>query len=221
VGVVHQGERRALIRRRWFVACSAAAAVAGIAVGAAFHGRFFGSAPAAAPLNTPLLNGSATWPAGRRPAPGFSLVDQQGRTVSLASLRGRTAVVTFLDAGCTGACPVEARLLDAALAEVGPRLRPRLVVVSVDPSGDTPARVARALRTWGLPAGTLWVRGPRAQLRHVWDAYHISVQDVGGRLVHSTAVYVLDRGGDERAGSLLPFIPGLLAGDLRRLAREP
>lgn len=219
MGVVHPGKPRALIRRRWFVACSAAAVLVGIGVGVALHGRLSGSAPAAPPLALPALNGSATWRAGERPAPAFSLLDQHGRPVTLASLRGRTAVVTFLDAGCTGSCPVELRLLDAALSELAPSVRPRVVVVSVDPARDIPARIAAALRRLGLPAGTLWARGPRARLERVWAAYRISVQRVGGRLVHSYALYVLDRRGDERAGFLLPFIPGLLAGDLRRLAR--
>ena len=43
------------------------------------------------------------------PAPGFSLTDQNGRTVSLASLRGKVVLMTFLDPVCTSDCPIIAQ----------------------------------------------------------------------------------------------------------------
>src|SRR5271157_3163766 len=43
------------------------------------------------------------------PAPGFSLTDQNGQTVSLASLRGKVVLMTFLDPVCTTDCPIIAQ----------------------------------------------------------------------------------------------------------------
>ena len=43
------------------------------------------------------------------PAPGFSLTDQDGHTVSLASLRGKVVLMTFLDPVCTTDCPIIAQ----------------------------------------------------------------------------------------------------------------
>ena len=40
------------------------------------------------------------------PAPGFTLTDQNGQTVSLASLRGKVVLMTFLDPVCTTDCPI-------------------------------------------------------------------------------------------------------------------
>ena len=45
------------------------------------------------------------------PAPGFRLVDAQGRSVSLSDLRGSTVVLTFLDPVCTTDCPIIAQEL--------------------------------------------------------------------------------------------------------------
>jgi protein SCO1 len=78
--------------------------------------------------------------------------------------------------------------------------------------------VTTALRKWHLPGTASWLLGSRAQLRPVWRAYRIVVQAVAGDIVHSTALYVIDRRGDERAGLLLPFAPGDLAADLRAVA---
>jgi cytochrome oxidase Cu insertion factor (SCO1/SenC/PrrC family) len=64
------------------------------------------------------------------------------------------------------------------------------------------------------------VLGSHAQLKPVWDAYQITVEPVSGDVVHSTAVYLVDKRGYERAGFLMPFVPGLVAGDLRVLGAE-
>lgn len=207
------------MRRRWYAISVAAAAVLGVAIGAAFHGRLTGSA-AADSAALPKLHGQAIWGSGHRAAPEFALRDQHGRIVSLASLRGRTIALTFLDSLCKQTCPIEGRMLASAIGQVHGAARPQLVVVSVDPGGDTLRSVARAVRKWNLPSGTLWLLGTRAQLKPVWDAYQITVDPVSGDIVHSTAVYLLDRRGYERAGFLMPFVPGLVADDLRVLGGE-
>ncbi len=207
------------MRRRWYAVSVAAAAIAGIAIGVAFHARLTGSADAG-PIAVPTLHGQATWPAGRRAAPAFALRDQRGRRVTLASLRGRTIALTFLDSLCKAACPIEGRMLAAAIGQAHGAARPQLLVVSVDPAGDTPRSVEHAARKWRLPADTIWLLGTHAQLKPVWDAYQITVEPVSGDIVHSTAVYLLDKRGYERAGFLMPFVPGLVADDLRVLGAE-
>jgi protein SCO1/2 len=204
------------MRRRWYALSVGAAALAGIWIGVAFHGRLLGSA-AAEPAALPSLYGQATWRAGLRAAPAFALRDRTGRSVSLASLHGRTVVLAFLDSQCKQACPLEGRMLAAALRQARGIGHPQLLVVSVDPAGDTPSSVARASHKWGLPAGTIWLLGTHALLKPVWDAYQITVEPVSGDIMHSTAVYLLDRRGYERAGFLMPFVPGLVARDLRVL----
>ena len=143
--------------------------------------------------------------------------DQHGKRVTLASLRGSTVALTFFDSLCKESCPIEGRMLGAALRQVGSASHPRLLVVSVNPAGDTPQTVRRALRKWHLPSNTIWLMGARSALKPVWDAYQITVDPVSGDIVHSTAVYLIDRNGDERAGFLMPFIPGLVADDVRLL----
>jgi protein SCO1/2 len=207
------------MRRRWYALSVGAAALAGIWIGVAFHARLLGSAAAEPAL--PALHGQATWRAGQRAAPAFTLHDGTGRSVSLASLHGRTVVLAFLDSRCKQACPLEGRMLAASLREARGSGRPQLLVVSVNPAGDTSSSVVRASRTWGLPPGTIWLLGTRARLKPVWDAYQITVEPVAGDIVHSTAVYLLDRRGYERAGFLMPFVPGLVAHDLGVLGSEP
>ena len=98
--------------------------------------------------------------------------------------------------------------------------RPQLLAVSVNPAGDTPDSVARAIRKWRLPVDTIWLLGSRTQLKPAWDAYRITVDPVSGEIVHSTAVYLIDRQGYERAGFLMPFAPAFVADDFRALGAE-
>jgi protein SCO1 len=204
------------MRRRTYVVSVGAAAIIGIAVGAALHGRLLGTAGA-----TPALHGQATWRSGERPAPELALRDQTGKRVTLAALRGRTIALTFMDSLCRGACPLEGQMLATAAMELPAATRPQIVIVSVDPAGDTAATIRRALRKWSLPAGTIWLRGTRAQLQRVWEAYRIEVLPVkGGDIAHSSAVYLIDKQGDERAGFLVPFSPSFVVSDLKVLGGE-
>ena len=207
--------------RRLTILCLSAAAVAGVVIGAALHGRLAASPAAAKPVapKLPSLNGQATWAAGARPAPAIALRDQHRRRVSLRSLRGRTIVLMFEDSLCKQACPLEGKMTAAAIRQVPAALRPRVIVVSVDPAGDTPRTIAIAVHKWRLPGNVSWLLGTRAELRRVWRAYGITVIPVRGDIVHSTALYVIDRHGDERAGFLMPFAPGLVARDLDKLGR--
>jgi cytochrome oxidase Cu insertion factor (SCO1/SenC/PrrC family) len=171
----------------------------------------------------PGLHGQAVWAAGARPAPGFALTDQSGATVSLAALRGKPVLLTFLDSQCRAECPIEGRQLGTILQALPAAQRPTLVVVSVDHAGDTPAGIRHALAEWQLrgPWTTYWLNGTsRAQLATVWRDYGVLVQPKSNDIVHSLALYLIDRRGDERTAYLFPFLPGFVQGDLARLAKE-
>lgn len=203
--------------RRLHLLAIGSAAIVGIAVGVVLHNAFATSRAQAKPA-LPALYGEATWKPGAVPAPLFRLRDQHGRRVSLAAFRGRTVVIAFMDSLCTAECPLEAAQLAAAMRPLAAGARPQLLIVSVD-LADTPRTVARAARKWRLPKGFEWLMGTHAELARVWRAYEITVKVTKTDILHSDAFYVVDRNGDERAGFLSPFIPGLLTRDLRALAQ--
>lgn len=196
------------------------AAVAGIGGGVAFHE--LRSTPAnAAREALPLLHGQASWREGRRPAPAVTLRDQDGRLVSLRALRGRPVLLTFMDSRCTAECPVQGRQLGAILRALPAAERPTLVVVGVNPSGDTPASIRHAMRKWTLagPWSWHWLRGSRAALSPVWKEYGVTVDPSSGDIVHSLVLYLIDAHGDERTAYLYPFLPSFVQRDLGTLAR--
>jgi cytochrome oxidase Cu insertion factor (SCO1/SenC/PrrC family) len=182
-----------------------------------------GSGIAAAKPSLPTLHGQAVWKAGARRAPNVSLRDQTGRLVTLASLRGRPVVLTFLDSQCMSSCPIEGRQLGSVLRRLPAAQRPTLVIVSVDQSGDTPAGIRHALAHWQLdgPWAVHWLNArTRAQLASVWHSYGVRVIPKSNDIVHSLALYLIDRRGYERTAYLFPFLQGFVQGDLGRLAAE-
>ena len=159
----------------------------------------------------------ATWAAGTRPAPDFTLSNQDGRSVSLSSLRGRVVLLTFLDSRCKHLCRIEGPMLGNLQRAMPEAERPVIVAVSVNPE-DTAVSVRTAARDWGWgPNDWQWLMGKAGQLADVWDAYGVDVQQTPDDLLHSGVLYVIDRAGDERAGYATPFDQQRVAGLIRSL----
>jgi cytochrome oxidase Cu insertion factor (SCO1/SenC/PrrC family) len=207
------------VSRRTAAAAVATAALAGVLLGIGVHrltsdGGGHGHAEA-------QIHGQAVWPAGLRRAPDFSLPDQSGGTFSLASLRGRPVALTFMDSHCHQECPLEGRALAAGLRRVPRADRPVVVVISINPWGDTPASARNAIERFDLAAFRWrWLLGSRARLEPVWRRYHIEVRRGSDDIEHTDALYLIDARGFERAGLVYPFLPTWISDDLKTLADE-
>jgi protein SCO1/2 len=195
------------------------AALVGVLGGFSLHLIVAGSA-ARSTGPDPGLRGQAVWPPNARPAPDFSLSDQDGRRTTLASFRGRSVVLTFMESRCHQECPLQGRALAAGFRKLPPDERPVLVAVSVDPWADTARSARDAIGRWGLDsAGSWhWLLGSRAQLARVWNQYRVEVRRTSGDITHTDATYLIDRRGFERAGFVYPFLPGWISSDLAAVA---
>ena len=132
-------------------------------------------------------------------------------------------MLTFLDSQCKSSCPIEGRQLGSVLRRLPAMERPTLVIVSVNHAGDTPAGIRRALAEWHLngPWAVHWLNAStRAQLVSVWRSYGVRVIPKSNNVVHSLALYLIDRRGYERTAYLFPFLQGFVQRDLGRLAQE-
>jgi cytochrome oxidase Cu insertion factor (SCO1/SenC/PrrC family) len=107
-----------------------------------------------------------------------------------------------MDSLCTTDCPVEAAELQLMQRNLGKQLTPTIVIVSTDATGDTPANIRKFVSKYHLSAPLEWLTGSRAELARVWRKYGIEVTSAS---VHSSAIYLIDRWGDEREGWGIPF----------------
>ena len=85
------------------------------------------SHPGADPILAQAINGSGA--PLNLPAPGFRLTDQSGRPMTLASLRGKVVLLTFLDPVCTSDCPLIAQEFRAAGQMLGDTQHVELVAI--------------------------------------------------------------------------------------------
>jgi cytochrome oxidase Cu insertion factor (SCO1/SenC/PrrC family) len=142
-------------------------------------------------------------PVPARPAPGFTLTDQDGRTLSLASLRGKAVVLEFMDPHCTDICPIVSQEYVDAYRDLGP-LAGKVVFAAVNVNQYHSAvsdmmAYSREQRLNTIP-GWHFLTGPVPDLRKVWDGYEIAVQapSPDADIVHTSAVYFIDPAGRER-----------------------
>ena len=133
------------------------------------------------------------------PAPDFALVDQDGKPVALADLRGKTLLLDFVYTHCPGPCPILTgrhvavqRALPAELAE-----RVRFVSISLDPERDTP----EALRSYASARGADLARwsfltGEADVVADVLQRYGVGAKPgKNGEIDHLVITYLIDREG--------------------------
>src|SRR5438093_8496684 len=155
-------------------------------------------------------------------APGFTLTDgPTGQTISLSALRGQVVLLTFLYTSCVDVCPLTAETIRGARDRLGNKASDvAFIAVSVDPVGDTPATTRRFVQDHRVEGTLRYLIGTQAALARVWQAYGVA-QAVSTRdILHSDAIYLIDK--TERGRVLLhsDVTPENLAGDLGILLRE-
>ena len=191
--------------RRWHRRAAVVAAFVVAGAAGAGGGAWLARQRQAAPGNaggTQNLMGLSTVPV--RPAPAFALTDQVGRRVSLSALRGKVVVLNFFDDRCIDLCPIIANELILARQHLGREARRvAFVAVNVNAAHASVGAVRSFTDDHGLAALPQWyfLTGPAAALERTWSAYGVTVQvdHASGAVFHSSPMYFIGPGGDERA----------------------
>jgi len=137
----------------------------------------------------------ADYPRGSAAAPDFALIDQHGRTLSLAGLRGQPIVITFVFAHCETLCPLLVETLKQA-SEDGPPAA--VLLVTLDPWRDTPSTLAGIASRWAVPSGFHVLSSRRADdVLATAGRYGVAYarDERTGDIVHAALVFVIDRNG--------------------------
>ena len=146
---------------------------------------------------------SALVPPGEA-VPDFTLTDQNGTRISLASLRGQVVAITFIYSRCPlpDYCP---RMVNN-LAEVKKRYAERLgrdltlLTVTFDPKYDTPEVLRNFARRYGgnVPAWH-FLTGSEEEVAAVCASFGIEYWPDQGLITHTLQTAVIDREGRLRA----------------------
>jgi len=158
-----------------------------------------------------------------RPLPPLALVGDDNRPFDATRLRGRWSFVFFGFTSCPDVCPVTMAALaqtSKLLAGLPEKLRPQVVMISVDPERDTPAQLAGYVKafdpTFVGATGTkaaideFALRMGVAAAKRPLDGGSYSVD-------HTTSVFLIDPDGALHALFSAPHTPKLIADDYRRI----
>jgi cytochrome oxidase Cu insertion factor (SCO1/SenC/PrrC family) len=216
-GVVPPVPWRERVRPAAALRSLASASLASVAAVSAIGVIILGAAPMAAAQASPVadtvlaqaIDGNTA--PQNYPAPAFSLTDQNGHQVTLASLRGKVVLLTFLDPACTSDCPLEAQEFRQAGQILGSAdRRVELVAIVANPVNYEFAYTRAFDQQEGLADVPNWrfLTASPARLQQVWREYGIAAQiePAGAMIGHSEVAFAIDPRGHVRQE--IDFDPG-------------
>jgi cytochrome oxidase Cu insertion factor (SCO1/SenC/PrrC family) len=157
-------------------------------------------------------------PLARQPAPPFTLTDQNGDEVSLASQKGHVVLLAFMDPVCVQLCPVLGRDIAAVEQKLPAAINPDLLIVSVNSgrtSADVQHFVSTNLSTPWLP-GWRWLIGPNdAALKLTWLHWNVSITPP-----HDNVLDVIDPQGFLRVTYPAPLFVDDVVSVITKVARD-
>jgi protein SCO1/2 len=170
-------------------------------------------------------------PAGSRlavicQAPAFSLLTQDDRRLSLADLRGKVILVSFIFTTCNGSCPATTHRLGQVQQELkrrGLEGSTRLVSITLDPTRDTPDVLRNYQRLYDAdPATWTFLTGPPEKVARVIASWGMWARPAAnGQLDHPSRVFLVDLRGRVREIYNLNYLKaGWVAEDVDLLLRE-
>ncbi len=163
-----------------------------------------GSAPLEALARSEAASGFELIKTGA-PVPNQTFVDQDGKSVSLDSLRGSAIVVTFIYTTCPMPefCPLmdsNFAKIQARLKEQGNLLKTHLLSVSFDPQIDTPAVLKKHATELGAdPRLWTFVTGDRDEIDKWASGFGVSISRAMNDprdITHNLRTAILDRQGN-------------------------
>ena len=148
------------------------------------------------------------WPASYRQAQAadelggpFTLVDQDGRTVTDTQFRGKWMLIYFGYTHCPDACPTALTDIDAALSGMDPAKRAKVqpIFITVDPARDTPTVMKDYVGAFE-GANIVGLTGTQAQVSAVEAGYRVYAKrheekDGDYAMSHTSAIHVMDPDG--------------------------
>ncbi len=151
----------------------------------------------------------------------FRLVDQNGKAITDADLKGKWSLVYFGYTHCPDACPTALNDIAIALDELGPKRQAvRSVFITVDPERDTPEVLKDYVTAFDTPI--LALSGSPEEIARAAKAYRVYYAkhpEPGGdySMDHSSVIYVMDPEGRFTASFTHQSTPEEISERLKKL----
>jgi cytochrome oxidase Cu insertion factor (SCO1/SenC/PrrC family) len=127
--------------------------------------------------------------------PDFSLIDQDGRPVTLGDLKGHVWVANFFFTSCPLPCPTMNMKMQQIHRALPKDTRAKLVSITVDPAKDSPEVLAEYAKSFrGQDERWMFLTGDKQAIVHLAiDGFKLAAADDPN--VHSLRLALVDRDG--------------------------
>lgn len=195
--------RRGLLAAVWIVS----AAIFAFALAPAAHAERGKAAP-----ETPLSLADGL--------PKISLKDQNGRAISLSSLKGKPALVAFIHTRCEGPCELITANMKQVARSLGARFNSEVTMISIttEPDEDGSRELLAYARAQGVNSdGWVFLTGPSADIRRLLALYGVTAEE--DKSDHVLELFLLSPdGAGVRRYSAVTTRPETIASDIRKAA---
>jgi protein SCO1 len=135
--------------------------------------------------------------------PAFSLVNRDGRPVTLKDLEGAPWIADFIFTRCPASCPLMTARMARLERELPRDLNVRLVSITVDPEHDTPQVLQRYAASFDAPSRWLFLTGDDPQIyRLSKEGFKLAIdpspEGTAEPILHSTRFVLVDGQGNVR-----------------------
>jgi len=129
----------------------------------------------------------------------LTLIDQNGKPVNLADLRGHPTLVDFIYTSCPGPCEMMTARMARIADSLGARLRAQVTMVTftIDPEHDGPAQLLDYSKRFDADRkGWVFLTGTTAQIEQVMKTYGLQrLREPDGSLDHELVIFLLGANG--------------------------
>ena len=150
----------------------------------------------------------------------MSLEDQNGRAISLASFKGKPALVAFIHTQCEGPCELITAEMKSVARNLGPGFESEVTMVSIttEPDEDGSRELLAYAKKQGVNAdGWVFLTGADAKIRRLLTLYGVAAEDDNSD--HVLELFLLSAdGAGMRRYSGVATAPQTIASDIRKAA---
>jgi protein SCO1 len=131
--------------------------------------------------------------------PGITLTNQYGKTVSLASLKGKPVLVSFIHTSCKGVCELMTGKMKNVAGDLGANgTKVTMVSISTDPDEDGPAQLmAYAKKEDVANDGFVFLTGKPAAIKRVLEVYGVNQRPGDNEMTHVFELFLIGPDGHQ------------------------
>lgn len=148
-------------------------------------------------INQDIKEDLSNYPRLRQTPPEFNLIDETGKSATIARARGQVLYITFAFAHCKAICPLLAEHLKKVHEAIGSE-KSTVYIISLDPWRDTVGALAEMHKSWNLPPSMHVLSGTPEEVNKVLDSFKVprARDEKTGDVAHPALVNIVSPEGE-------------------------